>query len=130
MPVYDFRCEECGKKSALFYKTYADYDSAVPACQHCGSKRVKRWITRVAISQSFERRFGNVESDDAALDDLADADPKLMGRYLRQMSDDTGEDLGEEFNDVVERLERGEDPESIEQAYDPPEVPLGDSGDE
>jgi putative FmdB family regulatory protein len=125
MPVYDFKCEECGKKSALFYKTYAQYDTAVPTCPNCGSTRMKRWITRVAIAQSFDRRFGEAETNDAALDDLADADPKMMGRYLRQMSDSTGEDLGEEFNDVVERLEKGEDPESIEQAYEPPEFPIG-----
>lgn len=129
MPMYDFRCDDCGKKSALFYKTYTAYFEAVPACPHCNSKNIRRWISKVNISQSFERRFGNAETDDKALDDLADADPKVMGRYLRQMSDETGEDLGEEFNDVVERLEKGDSPEAIEQAYAPPDIPLGGDDD-
>ena len=52
--------------------------------------------------------------DESALDDLADADPATLGRYMRRMGDEVGEDLGEEFNEVVDRLERGEDPETIE----------------
>lgn len=126
MPVYDFHCENCGKKSALFYKTYNAYFEAVPACPHCQSTHMQRWITRVGIAKSFESRFGAAEHDDQALSDLADADPSVMGRYMRQMSDETGEDLGDEFNDVVERLEKGEAPESIEQAYAPPDIALGE----
>ncbi len=126
MPMYDFRCDDCKKKSALFYKTYNAYFESVPTCPHCNSTKMTRWISKVAISQSFERRFGNAETDDKALDDLADADPKMMGRYLRQMSDQTGEDLGEEFNDVVERLEKGESPDAIEEHYAPPDIALGE----
>jgi hypothetical protein len=37
-----------------------------------------------------------------------------------------GEDLGPEFGEVVDRLESGEDPESIEQSM--PELGGGDSG--
>jgi DNA-directed RNA polymerase subunit N (RpoN/RPB10) len=129
MPIYDFRCQDCGRKSSLTYKTYAEYDRAVPQCLYCQSVKVVRWIAPVAIAKSFERRFGNAETDETALNDLADADPKLMGRYLRSMSDATGEDLGEEFNDVVERLEKGQDPDAIEQHYTPPEIPLGGDDD-
>ena len=32
---------------------------------------------------------------------------------MRELSHETGEDLGPEFNEVVERLERGENPEEI-----------------
>jgi len=130
MPVYDFRCEKCGKRSALIYKTYAAYDEAVPTCPNCGSKQMTRWITRVGVAKSFGTRFGDAETDDTALDALADADPTLMGRYLREMSDSTGEDLGDEFNDVVGRLQRGESPDEIEQTYTPPEFPIGDAADD
>ena len=41
------------------------------------------------------------------------------------MSQEMGEDLGDEFKEVVDRLEAGEDPESIEQSM--PELG-GDGG--
>jgi len=42
------------------------------------------------------------------------------------MSQEMGEDLGEEFGEVVDRLERGQSPEEIEKAM--PELAEGDGG--
>jgi Flp pilus assembly protein TadB len=39
-----------------------------------------------------------------------------MGRWMRKMSREMGEDLGPEFDEVVGRLEAGEDPEEIERS--------------
>ena len=119
MPSYDYRCDSCKKRVLLNYKTYAEFDRASPVCPHCGSTSLTRWITRVALSKSEGRRFGEAETDDGALDDLADADPATLGRYMRRMSDETGENLGEEFNEVVERLEKGQRPEEIETVMSP-----------
>jgi putative FmdB family regulatory protein len=113
VPSYDYRCKDCNRRVTLFFKTYADYDAAEKTCPHCHSTNLTRLISRVAIARSEASRLANLD-DDSALDDLADADPATLGRFMRQMSEESGEDLGEEFNEVVSRLERGEDPESIE----------------
>jgi Flp pilus assembly protein TadB len=42
-------------------------------------------------------------------------DPRSLGRFMRKMSSEMGEDMGDEFNEVVDRLESGESPESIEE---------------
>jgi len=42
------------------------------------------------------------------------------------MGSEMGEDLGPEFNEVVDRLESGEDPESIEKSM--PELGAGGDG--
>jgi hypothetical protein len=39
-----------------------------------------------------------------------------MGRLIRKMSSEMGEDLGEEFEELVDRLEKGQSPEDIEAA--------------
>ena len=119
MPTYEYRCEACGRKVTLFYKTYAAYDEATQAgsqtCTHCSSTRLTRLISRVAIQHSPLSRLLSGESEDSsALDSLDDSDPRVMGRLLREMSAETGEELGPEFDEVVNRLERGEDPETIE----------------
>ena len=55
-------------------------------------------------------------ADPSSLAGLDENDPKSMARWMRKMSSEMGEDLGPEFDEVVNRLEAGEDPESIEQS--------------
>ncbi len=121
MPAYDYRCQNCKKWVVLTYKTYTDFDKATPTCTNCGSTQLTRMITRVALAKSESTRFGDLENDDSAMDDLANADPQTIGRFMRNMGQESGEDLGEEFNEVVERLEKGQSPEDIEQVMAPPD---------
>ncbi len=124
MPSYDFRCNDCGRKVTLFYKTYAEYDQATHTCPRCHSTNLTRLISRVAIRRSsLGRLLSDDSADDSFLDDLDENDPRTMGRLLREMSEEMGEDMGPEFEEVVQRLERGEDPEEIEAS-------LPDLGDE
>jgi len=53
-------------------------------------------------------------------------DPKAMGKMMRKMGKEMGEDVPPEFNDVVDRLESGQSPEEIESSM----PDLGGSGDE
>ena len=115
MPVYEFRCNDCGRKVALRYATVAEYSEATPACPRCRSTNLTRLISRVAIKSSpLSRLLSGDVDDDTAFDDLENADPATLGRMLREMGDEVGEDMGPEFEEVVSRLERGESPEDIE----------------
>jgi len=66
------------------------------------------------------------------MDDLADPsklagleeDPKSMARMMREMSSEMGEDVGPEFDEVIDRLESGQSPEEIDAAM----PDLGTSG--
>lgn len=122
MPHYDFICHDCKKPSRLYF-SFTEYETAVPVCPHCQSKNIKRRIGRVAIGKSEDARLDNL-MDDNALANLDENDPKAIGQFMRSMSQEMGEDLGDEFNEVVGRLEKGESPESIEKTM--PE--LGDMG--
>jgi hypothetical protein len=77
-----------------------------------------------------------LRSEESRLDDLSDMgdfpdldenDPRSLGRWMRKMSAEAGEDLGPEFDEVVGRLEAGESPEEIENTM--PEL-AGGGGDE
>jgi hypothetical protein len=50
------------------------------------------------------------------LGDLDENDPKSMARWMRRMSAETGEEMPEEFDEVIDRLERGQSPDEIEEA--------------
>ena len=113
MPAYDFRCKRCRRTFTLSYATYAEHDSATPACPHCGSAELSHLIRRVSLLTSEDTRMERL-SDPSRLSGLDEDDPRSMGKLMREMSAESGEDLGPEFNDVVDRLESGESPESIE----------------
>ena len=122
MPVYEFRCLECGQRVQLTY-SFSEYDEATPSCTHCGSENLKRRIGHIALAKSEDARMDSL-MDESALGDLDEEDPRALGRFMRQMSQEMGEDLGGEFDEVVDRLERGQSPEEIEEAM--PELAEGD----
>lgn len=114
MPYYDYRCQSC-KKNVRIFIAYADYDDAQPQCPYCDSEDLKRKVTRITVAKSEDSRL-DAMMDDPSLAGLEDEDPKALGRFMRKMSNEMGEDMGDEFNEVVDRLEKGESPESIEKS--------------
>lgn len=117
MPLYGYHCQNCGKKFRKFM-TYTEYGSAQVACPYCSSTDLKRLIDRIRFLRSEDSRLNDLDtmfSDPNALEGLED-DPQAMGRLMRKMSAEMGEDLGEEFEEVVDRLEKGQSPEEIESA--------------
>lgn len=114
MPIYEYTCQACDK-IARFALSYAEYDRAELSCPHCGSAQLKRRVSRVALGKTEDARLDSL-MDDPSLAALDEEDPRSLGRFMRKMSHELGEDMGSEFNEVVERLEKGESPESIEQS--------------
>ena len=117
MPIYEYRCNDTGKRFEIAYKTYAEYDAAVPRSPFTGSTNVTRVIRRVALARSSSIQLDRIEAGDMnALAELEHADPQTLGRVMRHLGGKLEDDLGPEFNEVVERLESGQTPEAIEAA--------------
>ena len=114
MPRYDYRCQSCKKRSAIF-QTYAEYGRKKVKCPHCGSAELQRLIGRVRIARSEESRLDEL-SDPSDWGDVDENDPRSMARMMRKMGSELGEDMPGEFDEVVDRLEAGEDPDSIEES--------------
>lgn len=123
MPSYQYRCLNCKRRFEIFM-SYSDYGKVPVECTHCGSQDVRRRIGRIRFARSEESRLDDL-ADPSALAGLED-DPKALGRMMRQMSSEMGEDMGPEFDEVIDRLEAGQSPEEIEEA-----IPdLGGEGDD
>ena len=56
MPIYEYRCEECGKRSSALL---ASYSSADPACPHCGKPALRRLVSTFATVSSSESDGGD-----------------------------------------------------------------------
>ena len=113
MPNYEYRCLNCNRSFEV-YLPYSDYGKKKNQCPHCDSENVQRRIGRIRFARSEDSRLEDL-ADPSKLDGLED-DPKAMARMMRQMSGELGEELGPEFDEVVDRLESGQSPEEIEEA--------------
>ena len=115
MPLYDYFCQDCQTRFDMFM-TYTEYGKRPVTCPHCKGRNVRRRIPRVRVAKSDTSRA------DALADDFNDPstlaglenDPQAMGRVMRKMGKEMGEELPPEFNEVVDRLEKGQSPEEIE----------------
>lgn len=125
MPNYEYRCKECKKRFSLFM-TYEEFGKKSVNCKFCESKNVIRLIGRIRIAKSDDSRMEDF-ADPTSLEGLED-DPVALGKMMRKMSGELGEDMPDEFNEVVGRLESGQSPEEIE--HDLPELAddMGNTG--
>jgi putative FmdB family regulatory protein len=121
MPIHEYRCQSCGKRTSILFRTLSSVDHARVVCKFCGGKKLDRLVSRVRVMRGEGGESLGPEGDvDPSLldgiDGLDENDPRALGRFMRKMADETGEDLGPEFNEVIGRLEKGEDPDKIERA--------------
>jgi putative FmdB family regulatory protein len=128
LPIYEYRCHDCHRRVSIFWRTFseAEEEKEAPTCPRCGGPNLTRLMSRVRVIRSEESRLDDM-SDLGDLPDLDENDPRSLGRWMRKMSAETGEDLGPEFDEVVGRLEAGESPEDIEKSM--PEL-MGEGGDD
>ena len=115
MPLYDYFCLDCQRRFDVFM-TYAEYGTRPLTCPNCGSKNVRRRMPRVRVAKSDESRMDSLAgdfSDPSALAGL-EKDPQALGRMMRKMGKELGEETPPEFSEVVDRLEKGQSPEEIE----------------
>ena len=115
MPIYEYRCHNCQRRVSIWWRTFSEAETSTPHCPRCDSEELTRLVSRVRIVRSEESRLEDM-ADPANFGDLDENDPRSIARFMRKMGDETGEDLGDEFDEVVDRLEAGESPEDIEGA--------------
>jgi putative FmdB family regulatory protein len=133
VPIYEFYCASCHTVFS-FFSARVDPE-ARPACPRCGRGELPRRPSRFATLRSrggeealdddtdplagvdderLERAFEAMASEFESLDDAAEPDPRQLSRVLRRFTDLTGLEAGPKLRDVLDRLERGEDPDALE----------------
>lgn len=79
MPIYEYRCDECGKKSSALLPSFSSPD---PACPHCGKPGLHRLVST----------FATVSSGDDGGDDFGGGDDYGGGDDMG--GDGDGDDFG------------------------------------
>jgi putative FmdB family regulatory protein len=112
MPIYEYQCNDCRRRVSLLWRSFDDAATREPICPSCGGKELTRLMSRVSVARST----AGESMPDAPGADVSEDDPRSLARFMRQMADESGEPLGPELEEVVGRLEAGEDPEAIEKS--------------
>jgi len=60
VPIYEYRCEECGKRSTALLSSYSSPD---PACPHCGKHSLRRLVSSFATISSGESESDGGDAD-------------------------------------------------------------------
>ncbi len=126
MPIYEYRCHDCRRRVSIWWRTFSEAETGTARCPRCGGEKLTRLVSKVRVIRSEESRMEDL-ADPANLGDLDENDPRSIARWMRKMSDEVGEDIGPEFEEVADRLEAGESPEEIERTM--PDL-AGDDGDD
>jgi putative FmdB family regulatory protein len=100
MPIYEYRCLDCGKKTQVL--TLTSKSAVEPKCRHCGSVNMKKLVSRVALLRSEESRLESL-ADPSSLSGLDESDPKSVARWMKKMGKEMGEEAGEGFDEEVEK---------------------------
>ena len=133
MPIYEFYCPDCHTVYSFFSASVRT--DARPDCPKCGRKELGRRPSRFATlkpgrseesetdaedpfagvdEERMERAVEALAGEFEGMDENAEPDPRQLSRVLRKFSDLTGLQAGPKLRDMLERLERGEDPDSLE----------------
>ena len=112
MPVYEYRCGSCRRRSSKLFRTFAEV--ATPACPYCGAapEQMTKLISRVAVMKSEESRLEAL-ADPSMFSDVDENDPRSVARWARKLGESMGDDLPEDYGEMVDQLESGEMPDDV-----------------
>ncbi len=69
-----------------------------------------------AADPRIEKMMAEMEREMSGMDEN-NPDPRAMGRLMRKMSEATGQGVPAEMEQMIRRLEAGEDPEKLEEEF-------------
>jgi putative FmdB family regulatory protein len=99
MPIYEYRCADCRKKTAVFLRSFNEtYD---PVCSHCGGKQLTRVFSRFAAPKSEQARLDRM-ADPSGWGGLDENDPKSVAQWAKKMGKEMGEDFGGDLDAMTE----------------------------
>ena len=105
MPVYEYLCNSCQRKVSLYQR---EFSSSAPPCPHCGKAELKRIFSTFSMQKTYKDVYEDILSDRELTRGMMRNDPRALADWNKRMSQ--GEKAGPEYEEITERMERGEWP--------------------
>lgn len=129
MPIFEYLCPACNR--IYSFLSFSTSPKREPTCPRCGnaslvrvpsafsvaSKRTSEASAKAgkeqesipqALEGELEKLLANVNEKDME-------DPRTMARVMRRLAEASGEPVPDTLQEMMQRLEAGEDPEKLEE---------------
>jgi hypothetical protein len=133
MPIYEFYCPDNNKLYSFFARTFAE-GAKTPRCPDNPKFKMERAVSQFAVTGRAKEKAdmpgGTPDVDDPRMEaamaemerefsgtDDENPDPRAIARMMRKMSALTGEKIPAPMEEMMGRMEAGEDPEQLEAEY-------------
>jgi len=142
MPVYEFLCAACNR--IFSFHSFKVAPEKTPVCPKCGEGDLSRVPSRFGVAaKAGSSGPGGAEDGDfddprveremmrfaAELENMDENDPRAMAAAVRKMTEIAGEPVTPAMEEMIRRLEAGEDPEKVEEDMgDAIEEEMGEDG--
>ena len=139
MPIYEFLCRSCNR--IYSFHSFTSSPDRTPKCPRCKSEKLQRVPSSFGINtqrSASPSDSGTDPLDDprmeaemmklaAEMESIDENDPRAMARAVRKMTEIAGEKITPAMEEMIRRMEAGEDPERIEEELgDALEEEMGD----
>jgi hypothetical protein len=133
MPIYEYFCPN-NRRIYSFFARSLRYADKVPRCPDNPKWPMQKMMSGFAITGKAKEQSADAGGDDmddsrmeAAMDamerefgsvvDSDNPDPRALAKMMRRMGELTGQKMPEQMDEVIARLEKGEDPDKLEEEY-------------
>jgi hypothetical protein len=130
MPIYEFYSPDTNRIYSFLARTLA-HGERTPRCPDRPGARMERLVSRFAVTgrarektddalampdERMQQAMAEMEREMAGMSD-DHPDPRQVGRLMRRLSEVAGRKMPEGIEEMIQRLEKGEDPEKLEDEF-------------
>jgi hypothetical protein len=129
MPIYEFYCPDNHKIYSFFARSLA-YSGAKPRCPDNPKFRMERMISSFSVTGRAKGEKPGEPTDDPAMEramaemerefssmDVENPNPRQVAQMLRKLTAISGESMPEQMEEMMRRLEGGEDLDKLEEEF-------------
>ncbi len=130
MPIYEFYCPANHRIYSFFARSLRLADK-VPRCPDNRRWKMEKMLSAFAVTGKAEEPKAGGTGDDANMDaamdvmerefgSIADSDnpdPRAIAKMMRRMGELTGGKMPSQMEEMIARMEKGEDPDKLEAEY-------------
>ena len=133
MPIYEFYSPDSHRIYSFLAKRFLK-EGEVPLCPDEPKHRMEKMVSAFAFTGKAKEVVKKEGESEAGMDprmeqemmkmadefskmDEKNPDPRVMGRMMRRMMEASGQKLPAEMGEMLQRLEKGENPDKLEEEY-------------
>lgn len=112
MPIYEYRCNDCGKVSSFFTRSVGSPVDAV--CGHCRGRDMVRRMSSFAVGKTIRSVHESNPLGPGLPGPDYYSDPRNIGRHVEESFARHGVDMPQSVREKIDAARQGQLPEGLE----------------